>query len=247
MNSGDLARMTGVSVRALRHYHRIGILPEPERRANGYRDYDVRDAVTVLRIRRLASLGFALDQIPRMLDVDDRGSIDESLDAIDAELEAQITRLTEQRAALAAVRETRVAPDVPPALAGYVTLSAAAYGSATALARIDRDLALLLDHLIDDDGRAALSRFSERMAEPALAAGMARLASGFESLDATTPDDEVEAFVAAGREIVRSIVEVADSEPAIEAPDFVALSAEYRALALNARQSAVLDRLLDGL
>ena len=43
MRSGELAALAGVTVRTLRHYHQIGLLPEPERGGNGYRDYDVHD------------------------------------------------------------------------------------------------------------------------------------------------------------------------------------------------------------
>ncbi len=45
MRIGEIAGIVGVSTRAVRHYHRIGLLPEPPRRANGYREYTLRDAV----------------------------------------------------------------------------------------------------------------------------------------------------------------------------------------------------------
>ncbi|MFD0852085.1 MerR family DNA-binding transcriptional regulator, partial [Actinomadura adrarensis] len=39
MRIGELAALVGVSTRTVRHYHHLGLLPEPERRANGYREY----------------------------------------------------------------------------------------------------------------------------------------------------------------------------------------------------------------
>ena len=36
---GDFSRATHLSVKTLRHYHQIGLLPEPERDASGYRRY----------------------------------------------------------------------------------------------------------------------------------------------------------------------------------------------------------------
>jgi DNA-binding transcriptional MerR regulator len=36
---------------AIRHYHRVGLLPEPARKANGYREYSLRDAVELARVR----------------------------------------------------------------------------------------------------------------------------------------------------------------------------------------------------
>ena len=38
MKISELAKRTGVSTHALRHYERLGLL-EPVRHANGYRDY----------------------------------------------------------------------------------------------------------------------------------------------------------------------------------------------------------------
>ena len=68
MKSSELARMAGVSVRTLRHYHAIGLLPEPERADNGYREYGAEHLLRLLRIRQLATLGFSLEQIGPMID-----------------------------------------------------------------------------------------------------------------------------------------------------------------------------------
>lgn len=53
----------GVSTRAVRHYHQRGLLPEPARLANGYREYALTDVVTLARIRRLTELGLTLDEV----------------------------------------------------------------------------------------------------------------------------------------------------------------------------------------
>jgi len=45
MRIGELAGLVGISTRAIRHYHHVGLLPEPARKANGYREYSLRDAV----------------------------------------------------------------------------------------------------------------------------------------------------------------------------------------------------------
>lgn len=101
--SKDVARLSGVTVRALRHYHQMGILPEPPRRGNGYREYGAVDVARVLRIKRLASLGLTLEQIGSILEEEESGGAGtlegaaELLDGIDAELEAQISLLEERR------------------------------------------------------------------------------------------------------------------------------------------------------
>ena len=51
VKSNELAKLAGVTVRTLRHYHAIGLLDEPPRQANGYRDYRPEDLLRVLRIR----------------------------------------------------------------------------------------------------------------------------------------------------------------------------------------------------
>ena len=62
MRIGELAGLAGFSTRAIRHYHRVGLLPEPARRANGYREYALADAVALARVRRLAEVGLSLDE-----------------------------------------------------------------------------------------------------------------------------------------------------------------------------------------
>ena len=63
MRIGELAGLVGISTRAIRHYHRVGLLPEPARKANGYREYSLRNAVELARVRRLTELGLSLDEV----------------------------------------------------------------------------------------------------------------------------------------------------------------------------------------
>ncbi len=61
MRIGELAGLVGISTRAIRHYHHVGCCPSP-REANGYREYPLRDAVELARVRRLTELGLSLDE-----------------------------------------------------------------------------------------------------------------------------------------------------------------------------------------
>jgi len=64
---GEVARQAGVGVETVRFYERQGLLQEPDRRASGYRQYDL-EAVAVLRfIRRAKELGFTLKEIKGLL------------------------------------------------------------------------------------------------------------------------------------------------------------------------------------
>lgn len=63
----QLAAHAGVTVRAVRHYHAKGLLPEPERDLSGYRRYDARAVVTLIRIRTLADAGVPLSRVRELL------------------------------------------------------------------------------------------------------------------------------------------------------------------------------------
>ena len=93
MHSNEVAKLAGVTVRTLRHYHQLGLLSEPPRRANGYRDYSPADVARVLRIKRLAGLGFPLSRIGDVLDemdVEGNATSASALDELDRELALEI-------------------------------------------------------------------------------------------------------------------------------------------------------------
>ena len=60
---GELAKQTGLTVRALHHYDEIGLLAPSRRSASGYRLYDGDDIARLLQILSLRQLGFSLDEI----------------------------------------------------------------------------------------------------------------------------------------------------------------------------------------
>ena len=60
---GDAASFVGTTPRAIRHYHQIGLLPEPERGGDGRRRYGYEDMIRLLWIRKTADAGIALDDI----------------------------------------------------------------------------------------------------------------------------------------------------------------------------------------
>jgi len=94
-----------VSVRAVRHYHRRGLLPEPPRRPNGYRDYGLRDVITLARIRRLTELGLSLDEVAHALTDDTTRDLHEILLELDTDLAHQQQRLADRRTRLATLIE----------------------------------------------------------------------------------------------------------------------------------------------
>lgn len=66
MRISELAQLTGVTVHALRHYERAGLLV-PRRQPNGYRDYAASARRAVVFITMSRALGFGLPQIRQAL------------------------------------------------------------------------------------------------------------------------------------------------------------------------------------
>ena len=111
---GQLAAYAGVSVRAVRHYHQIGLLPEPERDASGYRRYSARAVVSLIKIRTLANAGVPLSRIGQMLEAD-APAFAEAVQRIDTQLRDEIERLETSRkqiAQLAAGDSLTLPPEV---------------------------------------------------------------------------------------------------------------------------------------
>jgi len=110
----QLAAYAGVTVRAVRHYHQIGLLPEPKRDASGYRRYGAATVVSLIKIRTLADAGVPLSQIGQMLEAD-ASTFAEAVQGIDSRLREQIERLETSRkqiAQLAAGDSLALPPEV---------------------------------------------------------------------------------------------------------------------------------------
>jgi DNA-binding transcriptional MerR regulator len=111
---GQLAGYAGVTVRAVRHYHQIGLLPEPERDASGYRRYGAPAVVSLIKIRTLVEAGVPLSRIAQMLEAD-AATFAEAIDRIDSHLRDEIDRLETSRkqiAQLAAGDSLALPPEV---------------------------------------------------------------------------------------------------------------------------------------
>lgn len=64
---GELARFADVTIRTVRHYHQLGLLPEPGRDELGHRRYGADDLVALRRLTTLADAGVPLREIPAIL------------------------------------------------------------------------------------------------------------------------------------------------------------------------------------
>ncbi|MEV5752313.1 MerR family transcriptional regulator [Actinoallomurus sp. NPDC052308] len=97
---GELASYAGVTVRAVRHYHARGLLPEPERDHSGYRRYDAGAVVELIKIRTLADAGVPLARIRELLQADQE-EFAAAIANIDERLRAEIRQRQRHRERIA--------------------------------------------------------------------------------------------------------------------------------------------------
>ena len=96
----QLAAYAGVTVRAVRHYHAKGLLPEPERDHSGYRRYDAAAVVELIRIRTLADAGVPLSRVRELLAADGE-EFAAAVEDIDRRLRAEIRERQHHRERIA--------------------------------------------------------------------------------------------------------------------------------------------------
>lgn len=172
-STSELARLADTTVPTVRHYHRLGLLDEPGRLSNGYKQYTTAHLVRLLQIRRLAERGVRLSQIAAILREDTDS--DEVLEEVDAELKASMRRLARARAELAALRTHRARADTPSGFEG-------------------------LSGVFTERQRSLLTLFSTVLSPPKLEEFRQSLLAGndvdddFENLPATAGEEMIEAL-----------------------------------------------------
>lgn len=92
----QVAAFAGVTVKTVRHYHRLGLIDEPRRDRSGYRRYASADLLRLVQVRTLAEAGVPLAEIGAMLDAEpDRFAAD--LADVERRLTARIEELAARR------------------------------------------------------------------------------------------------------------------------------------------------------
>lgn len=202
MRSNEMAKLAGVSVRTLRHYHAIGLLPEPPRSENGYREYGAEALVRLLRIKRLSSLGFSLSRISDVMDEMDANladasgpTADASLDELDRELELQIEQLQEQRRTIALLKREQLDPDLPVRFARAAkTLIGDAYITSS-IQQGDREALLIAGHLYTEDDLAELERTVTALSEKGLLGQLSLMQARFDELPANATLEDIDQVI----------------------------------------------------
>jgi DNA-binding transcriptional MerR regulator len=111
---GDFSRMTMLSVKALRHYHEVGLLPPAEIDPDtGYRRYRLEQVPTAQVIRRLRELDMSLDDVRLVIEAPD---VRARNSAIEAHLRRMEGELEQTRATVTSLR-LLLDETAPPAIA----------------------------------------------------------------------------------------------------------------------------------
>ncbi|MFD5921340.1 MerR family transcriptional regulator [Kitasatospora sp. NPDC058201] len=93
---GQAAAFVGVTIKTVRHYHRLGLVAEPERDGSGYRRYGSADLLRLVQARTLAGAGVPLAEIGELLDADPE-RFAAALDDVHRRLTAQVEDLIARR------------------------------------------------------------------------------------------------------------------------------------------------------
>ena len=110
---GDFARMTFLSVKALRHYHEVGLLApaeiDPE---SGYRRYDVEQVPTAQVIRRLRDLGMPVDEVRVVIEAPDVGARNAAISAHLHRMEGELEHTRETVKSLRLLLDEAASPTI---------------------------------------------------------------------------------------------------------------------------------------
>ncbi|MGP3953859.1 MerR family transcriptional regulator [Streptomyces sp. 7N604] len=234
MRIGELAALVGVSTRAVRHYHHHGVLPEPARKPNGYREYGLRDAVRLARVRRLTELGLSLDEVRDVLADDTGRDLYEILADLDADLQRQEEDIRARRARLAVLlRQAQEAglpvdgplsPELTDLFAQMTRVSAMLPGPEPAMAAQDREVLALLETAAPPGARESVLALVRAAASEPDAVRRAYAAYALlDDLADTLPDDPrveqaAQAVASCVPDEVAAALTSATSDPSPEVP-----------------------------
>ena len=160
---GQAAAFANVTIKTVRHYHRLGLVAEPDRDTSGYRRYGSADLFRLVQVRTLAEAGVPLAEIEDLLDAEPEqfaarmAEVDRRLsERIDALRERQLTlhRLSDGDRALLSDRACS-------ALARFT-----AYGFGPEFVDSVRESLILLRAITPDLHDGFLDQLDERFADP---------------------------------------------------------------------------------
>lgn len=188
---GELARATGVTVRALHHYDRLGLLVPSERTYTGYRLYGAADVRRLYGIVALRRLGLRLQEISGLLDGDGESLeriVSHQLEHVERQL-ADTLRLHDR---LLAIRDELVREGEPSIDQLFDTMEAIT----------------MIEKYYTDEQREQLAGRREQLGEDQVEAGQRAWAEIFDELRSAKQagTDPADAKLAPVRERARGLV-----------------------------------------
>jgi DNA-binding transcriptional MerR regulator len=160
---GRLAAYAGVTVRAVRHCHRIGLMPEPARDRSGYRIYDAAAITRLIRIHALADAGVPLARVQELLDA---GPVEfaAGVEQIDREMRAEIRRLQGARRRLGRLADGEQLA-LPAGVVGYLD-RLRGMGVSEQYIAIERDAWVMVAAQVPEQIEAVMAKKHEYLDDP---------------------------------------------------------------------------------
>ncbi len=160
---GQLAHYAGVTIKAIRHYHKRGLLEEPPRDSSNYRRYSAKDTITLVKIKTLADAGVPLARIKELLaaDPDQFTAAIAEIDRTLQERVATLLRTREQIAQLSASDSLFVSAEVADYLEQLRTL-----GVSGRLVQMERELWILMQAVSPQEAAVWIADKRDAIADP---------------------------------------------------------------------------------
>lgn len=160
---GQLAAYAGVTIKAVRHYHRHGLLEEPPRDRSGYRRYSAQHAITLVKIKTLAEAGVPLARVEELLtaEPDQFAAAVAEIDRHLKERAQELRRTRERIARLSAGDRLFVSADVADYLERLREL-----GVSRRAVQMERDLWILMQSVSPKEAATWIADKQEAIADP---------------------------------------------------------------------------------
>lgn len=175
----------------VRHYHAVGLLPEPERDASGYRRYGAGDVVCLVRIVRLRAVGMPIPRIAVQLGDPANGDVE--LRQLAAELREEIARLTALHERLLAMSE-QADPSPAEAVAGALR-DAGRLAPDSSLAPAEAAATELIDALHPAGVAGIMEAISPLLADPVRTDRLSELVRQIRQLPDDLDDERLDELV----------------------------------------------------
>lgn len=161
---GQAAAFAGVTIKTVRHYHRLGLVAEPRRDSSGYRRYGSAELLRLVQVRTLATAGVPLAEIGELLD-----AAPERFAAALGDVEQRVTERIEVLVASRAMLRRLAAGDraLLPERATALLDRLTDLGLSPGYVESQREALVLIRALLPDGLDDFLDQAEERIADPA--------------------------------------------------------------------------------